>query len=222
MNHRRILSYRWTVFLLALGYSLYMFTVTDRSAFGWQFRFLTIWALTANLIASAQMLRLSMGRTKNEWNSFISMGVVLNVVVVVNYWKLYFENPASVNSSSQGIAWFLEYYLHLMGPLLMALDAFFILGAFRNVPRVLLYAVLLGVAYPLWSEFVVLPMNSSPAGKVTSGLPYPFLNDMEVTARLTFYGILNATNFVFVGIGWLLARGIAALRQDGIPAVAAD
>ena len=56
-----VLRYRVTVFALALGYWLYQFTQTDLDAFGWQFRFLTIWALTANLVVAGQMLRRSLG-----------------------------------------------------------------------------------------------------------------------------------------------------------------
>jgi hypothetical protein len=213
MNSRSVLNYRWTVFLLALGYFLYLFWSTDKTAFGWQFRYLTIWALTTNFLVSGQMLRLSFGRTTKDWNSFVSMGVVLNVVVVVNYWKLYFENPASLNASGQGLVWYMEYYLHLLGPLLMAIDAFLILGVFRNLPRVCLYALLLGTAYPLWAEFVVAPMNNQPIGSVTNGLPYPFLNNMEVPQRLTFYGIITVTIFVFIGLGWGLSRSIESFRR---------
>ena len=42
-----IITFRWTVFLLALGFWFYQFTQTSLEAFGWQFRFLTIWGLTA-------------------------------------------------------------------------------------------------------------------------------------------------------------------------------
>lgn len=222
MNSRSVLNYRWTVFLLALGYFAYLFWSTDKSAFGWQFRYLTIWALTTNFLVAGQMLRVSLGRTANDWNSFVSMGVVLNVVVVVNYWKLYFENPASLNTSGEGLVWYMEYYLHLLGPLLMAIDAFLILGVFRNLPRVFLYALLLGTAYPVWAEFVVAPMNSQPAGSVTSGLPYPFLNNMAVSERLTFYGVITVTIFVFIGLGWGLSRSIEAVHRRRLPVAAAE
>lgn len=206
MNSAAVTAYRLVVFLLALGYSLYLFAATDRSAFGWQFRYLTIWGLTANLIVAGQMLRLSLRKTHNDWNSFVSMAVVLNVVVVVNYWKLFFTDPKALDPNGNGLVWYMEYYLHLMGPVLMVTDAFFIQGAFRNVKRVCLYAIGLGVAYPVWVEFLVAPLNSTPAGTVTSGLPYPFLNNMQIPQRLAFYGTIMATNFVFIGIGWGVAR----------------
>ena len=205
MTSRSIVSYRWSVFLLALGYSLYMFMVTDRSAFGWHFRYLTIWALTANLLVAGQMLRLSLGKTKSDWNSFVSVALVLNVVVVVNYWKLFLTDPKALNPNGNGLVWYLEYYLHLVGPALMAIDAFAILGVFRNLRRVCFYAVTLNLAYPIWVECVVAPRNNSPFGTVTSGLPYPFLNDMQLTQRLTFYMTILVTNFVFIVVGWRLA-----------------
>ena len=222
MNSRSVLNYRWMVFLLALGYFLYLFRGTDKTAFGWQFRYLTIWALTTNVLVAGQMLRLSLGKTTKDWNSFVSMGVVLNVVVVVNYWRLYFEDPTSLSTSGQGLVWYMEYYLHLMGPLLMVIDAFLILGVFQNLPRVFLYALFLGTAYPLWAEFVVAPMNSQPAGSVTNGLPYPFLNNMDVSQRLTFYGIIIGFNFVFIGLGWGLSRWIQGLRRNRLAVAVAE
>jgi len=212
MSSSSVKTYRWLVFLLALGYSLYLFVVTDHSAFGWQFRFLTVWALTANLLVAGQMLRLSLGKTKNDWNSFVSMGIVLNVVVVVNYWKLFLTDPTALNSDGDGLIWYMEYYLHLIGPILMVFDAFVFVGAFRNVRRVCLYAVILCLAYPVWAEFVVAPMNFLPRGSVTNGLPYPFLNNMQIPQRLTFYSTIMASNFVFIGIGWGIAR--FAARQN--------
>lgn len=222
MSSGSVKTYRWLVFLLALGYSLYLFLVTDHSLFGWQFRYLTIWALTTNLLVAGQMLRLSLGRTKNDWNSFVSMGIVLNVIVVVNYWKLFLTDPTALNSDGNGLIWYMEYYLHLIGPILMVFDAYVFIGAFRNVRRVCLYSVILCLAYPAWAEFLVAPMNSRPNGSVTNGLPYPFLNDLQIPQRLTFYGTIMASNFVFIGIGWGIARFAARKKQQTSVSVTAD
>jgi len=222
MNSGSVKIYRWLVFLLALGYFLYLFMVTDHSLFGWQFRYLTIWALTTNLLVAGQMLRLSLGRTKNDWNSFVSMGIVLNVIVVVNYWKLFLTDPTALNSDGNGLIWYMEYYLHLIGPILMVFDAFVFIGAFRNVRRVCLYSVILCLAYPVWAEFLVAPMNSRPNGSVTNGLPYPFLNDLQIRQRLMFYGTIMGSNFVFIGIGWGIARLAARKKQQTSVSVTAD
>lgn len=202
--------YRIIVFLLAAFYWLELFRHIDPAAFGWQFRFLTIWALTANLIVAAQMLRLSFGRTTARWESFVSLVVVMNMAVVVQYWRLYFMDPANVTSGS-GPVWWKEYYLHLAGPVLMWIDAFLLLGVFSRLKPVFIAVLLLGVAYPLWVELVVHPLNDAPVGRVTAGLPYPFLNNLDFGGRLLFYVGVTAVNFVFVYVGWAIARGIGAV-----------
>ena len=81
--------FRWTIFLLALGFWFYQFTQTSLDAFGWQFRFLTIWGLTANLVVSWMMLRLVLGKSTKTYNPLVSATVVLGAIVVFMYWKLW-------------------------------------------------------------------------------------------------------------------------------------
>jgi len=203
-----VLIYRSCVVLLAFGYWLYQFSRADLTAFGMQFRFLTVWALTANVLVAAQMLRLSLGQARNDWSAFVSLAVVMNMAVVVQYWRLYFIDPASVNQSGHGSVWHQEYYLHVVGPLLMWIDAFLILGVFRRIVPVVGLILVLGVVYPAWIEFAVAPMNAAPAGTVTSGLPYPFLNDLDGQGRVIFYAISTAANLVFMAVGWGVASAI--------------
>ena len=65
-------------------------------------------------------------------------------------------------------------------------------------------------AYVLWAELVLQPMNDTPMGSVTSGLPYPFLNDLELVGRSVFYGSNFAISIVllvgFVGLAWMIRR----------------
>ena len=205
-----VTQYRWAVFVLALGYFFYQFTQTDLSAFGWQFRFLTIWGLTANLIAAWLMLRLVLGRSKKTYNPFISATVVLGAVVVFMYWKLWFINPALVNSDGP-IVWYQEYYLHALGPLLMMIDAFFILGAFRRILPTLGCMLAIFIGYIAWVEILVRPLNSFPVGTAENGLPYPFLNDMVLNDRLVFYATTIATAVVFMLIGWVISKIIVRI-----------
>lgn len=205
------LQFRWIVFLLALGYWLYQFTTTSLDAFGWQFRFLTIWGLTANVIVAWRMLRVSLGRTQHSHNTFVSSVIVLNIMVLFLYWKLWFTDPSLVNSSGP-IVWYQEYYLHGVGPLLMMADAFLILGAFRRVGPTVLVTLSIFFLYILWIEFAVSPLNSFPEGTATQGLPYPFLNDMELNARLIFYGTTIVTALVFLGLSWALALLLRKFR----------
>ena len=200
-----IRAYRWVVFLAALFYFFYQFTQTDLAKFGIQFRFLTIWGLTFNLVVAWLMLSQSLGRSTRDWNALVSATAVLGGIVVFMYWKLWFIDPALVNSGGP-IVWYQEYYLHAAGPLLMWIDAFLILGAFRRIPQTLVLMLAIFVAYILWIEFAVQPLNDAPAGSATSGLPYPFLNDMETPARWTFYATTIGTAVVFMGIGWVISR----------------
>jgi hypothetical protein len=64
--------------------------------------------------------------------------------------------------------------------------------------------------YLTWSELVVSALHAKPLGTVTSGLPYPFLNNMEIGERAMFYGVNFVIAFiflsVFVPIAWLVKR----------------
>ena len=208
--HTKILLYRIFVFTLALGYFLYQFIQADYSAFGIQFRFLTIWALTANLIVAAHMVRLSLGWTSKRWDAFVSLAVVLSMSVVFNYWRLYLDDPANFYSDGEYIKWHQEYYLHVLGPLLLWFDAFCIQRVFRKFWGVLIAALIFGVVYPVWIEFLVAPLNTLPAGDVTNGLPYDFLNNMTADARLIFYLMISALNVIFIlisfGLQWIINR----------------
>jgi hypothetical protein len=63
------------------------------------------------------------------------------------------------------------------------------------------------LAYVGWSEILVGPLNDAPIGRVTTGLPYPFLNNMEPSQRAIFYGINLVVALVFYG----LFAGVAAI-----------
>lgn len=201
------------MFALALGFWISQFFATDLTRFGIQFRFLTIWTLTFNVVVAAQMLRLSLGKSVVRMDAFVGLVIVMNMAVVVQYWRLYFMDPTLVQSDG-GLPWYREYYLHALGPVLVWIDAFFILGAFRKVQGTCFYAILIGILYPLWIELLVQPMNDFPVGSQTNGLPYPFLNDLTVTGRMIFYAISTIANFVFIAIGVGLARMIARLRKQ--------
>ena len=63
-------------------------------------------------------------------------------------------------------------------------------------------------AYILWIELAISPANAMPRGRVTSGLPYPFLNNMEAGDRLVFYaGWLAGAVLILIAF-WAAARVI--------------
>jgi len=83
---------------------------------------------------------------------------------------------------------------------------------FRRVWRAALPLTLIIGAYVAWAELFVQRFNERPVGSVTSGLPYPFLNNMELSERAVFYaanaGMALGLLVVFAGMGALLFRVI--------------
>jgi hypothetical protein len=204
MEKKLVTYYRTIVFLLAISYWLYQFSDILTDPFGWQFRYLTIWSLTASTLVAAQLLRFSLGLTNKDRNSFVSAATVISMVVVIQYWRLHFTDPKLVGSGN--IPWHQQYYLHLLGPILLWIDAFFILGAFSNLKRILFLILVFSITYPFWMEFILRPINTIPSGTVTNGLPYPFLNDMKVFERCIFYLISIMLNFLLIYFGWFLSN----------------
>jgi hypothetical protein len=199
-------TFRWAVFLITLGYFIYRFFDTDPDQFGAQFRLLTVWGLTASTLSAWFMLQYSMGWSTRQYQIFASVTVVLNATVVLMYWKIYFQDPSLFyGADGQPRAWHQEYFLHAVGPALQIFDAFFILGAFRVFRGLIGYIMAVPVAYIVWIELLVRPMNDTPVGSVTTGLPYLFMNDMDVSERATFYGTTVATMFILFLISWTIA-----------------
>lgn len=204
MSDKIILSYRALVFILALSYWLYQFDGIYTDPFGWQFRYLTIWSLTTSLFVAGQLLSFSCGFSDKSWNTLTSVATVISMVVVIQYWRLYFIDPLLVGSGE--IPWHQQYYLHLAGPALLWIDAFFILGAFQKLKKILFFIAVFSVSYPTWMELILRPINSIPIGTVTNGLPYPFLNDMLIIDRIVFYTVSIILNFLLIFVGWFLSN----------------
>ncbi|WP_193143100.1 MULTISPECIES: hypothetical protein [unclassified Meridianimarinicoccus] len=212
---RPVLIYRLVVLALTAFYFADRFRVEDfgnMAEFGWQFRYLTIWALTGSLVAAALMLVPALGRPGPKAEVFVSVVAVVNMIVVVSYWRLYFTDPTLVMGDKQIVA-YREYYLHLLGPLLQWIDVLWIKRAFRWPLRVALWLGVLVLAYVVWAEGVVHPLNAEPVGSVTNGLPYPFLNDMVLAERAVFYGVTFASGLVFLLVLWAAQLGLNRLRR---------
>lgn len=212
--------FRWVVVLLAMFFSAQMFFIIDYSLFGWQFRYLTIWGLTLSLISGIWMLQLSRGATSTRPDALVAMTFVINGLVVFLYWRIYFQDPALVNGGNE-IVWYREYYVHLMGPVLQWIDALFIYGAFRRLVRPLIATFAAVTAYTAWIEIFLRNFSSRPEGSITSGLPYPFLNDMtffsnpDLPAAMTRFGFYINTfvlTLVFFITGLVLAWVIRRAR----------
>ncbi len=204
------LIFRWIAFLLAAGYCIRTLVFGGWDTFGGPFRFLTVWALFFSFFTFSRMMALEEGRSTKRWDGFVCMTAVLNTMVVFLYWRLYFADPTSVTSDGQLNAWHLELYMHLLGPVLQVVDTIFVHRSYRRLLPAIGWLVGVIATFVALSELVWQPLNSTPAGLVTSGLPYPFLNNLEFGERVVFY----ATNFVtafailllYAGIAWVVRR----------------
>jgi len=212
MNPRLI--FRWIAFLLAAGYVIRTMIFGGWDEFAGPFRHLTIWALFMSFFAFSRMMAIEEGRSESRWDGFVCMTAVVNTMVVFLYWRLYFADPHSVTSDGQLGAWHLEMYLHLFGPILQVADTIFVHRSYRRLGAAIAWLVGVITAYILWVELVVQPMNDAPTGAVTSGLPYPFLNNLELSERAIFYGSNFAIAFVllliYAGIAWGFRRQFPA------------
>lgn len=208
------LIFRWIAFLLAGGYCIRMLIFGGWEQFGGPFRFLTVWALFSAFFVFSRLMAIEEGRSERRWDGFIGMAAVINTMVVFLYWRLYFADPNSVTRDGELGAWHLEIYLHGFGPTLLLIDALFIHRSFRKVGASLGW--LFGVIglYIIWAELVLEPLNTSPIGTLTSGLPYPFLNNLVFADRAVFYG----TNFAVAVVLLLIYAGIARGIRRLVPA----
>ena len=200
-----ILRYRLVCLLLSVGYFVYQFAAANYENFGIQFRYLTIWGLTGAMVSSYLLYRSKRNNLPETYSAFVSAVAVLNAMVVFLYWKLYFIDPSLVNYSGS-IVWFQEYYLHALGPLLIIFDALFFNRSFLQIRNGALTIVGMCLLYVLWTEALTAPLNSIPEGSVTGGLPYPFLNNMVFTERLSFYATTTLTGLGFYFLGWFLTK----------------
>ena len=213
IHARPVLIYRWCVFLLAGGYCIYQSLFGNYEHFAGPFRFLTIWALFLSFYAASRMLALSESRITRRHEVTAMCASVLNVMVVYLYWQLFFTDPSLVNGSRPPV-WHQEYYLHLVGPALQIFDAMFVARVFRRVWRGILPLLAIILVYVAWAELVLQRFSDGPVGDVTTGLPYPFLNDLDLAGRSIFYLSNGAVAIVLLGvfglIGFLIYRSAAS------------
>lgn len=205
-----VTAYRWMTLLLALGFLLYQLLRADYASFGGPFRFLAIWALCLSCASALAMLCVSLDATERRWHGLATVTALLNVMVVFLYWRLFRIDPGLVNGEA-GLPPMLDHYLHAVGPGLQIADALFLGQVFRRVLRAVPALLLVIGAYVAWTEGVLRGANDMPVGRVTSGLPYPFLNDMTGAERLVYYlvntGLALAALAGLTALGWAIRRG---------------
>lgn len=211
-HSRPVVVFRWVVFGLAGFYCLEQIFNSSYAGPGGPFRYLTVWALFLSFYSASRMLAFSEYRSLRNPDVAPSVAAVVNAMVVYLYWSLFLEDPKLVNNDGP-VVWWKEYYLHLVGPLLQWIDAFVIRRAFGAFWRSLAVLLCIVAAYVAWAELFVGPMNAKPVGTVTSGLPYPFLNNMELPARFRFYAMNGAAAAGLLAVFTLVATGGRRLRR---------
>ena len=206
MNPRLI--FRWTAFLLAGGYCIHTLIFGEWDVLGGPFRFLTIWGLFCAFFAFSRLMAMEEGRSDRRWDGFISMTAVLNTMVLVLYWRIFYDDSVLVTGDGGFSDYHLEIYRHGLGPALIIIDALFIHRSFTRIGAAM--AWLFGVigAYIAVAELVWQPLNDIPLGTVTSGIPYDFLNDLEFADRAVFYGINFGTALVLLVVYAAVAWGV--------------
>ena len=211
MEHTKpIVLYRTAVFALAAFFMIYGLVTANWSAAGASFRYLTIWALWMSGFSAACVLMISLGKSGKRFDAFISAAAIVNAMVLLLYWRLYFADPLSVTRNGELGVWWREYYMHGLGAVLLWIDALFINRVFRKPVKAL--AILLGtvITYIAWIELYVQRFNDDPVGSVTTGLPYPFLNNLEFAGRSEFYitNIVVAVVLlaVFLAVAFVIRR----------------
>ena len=214
MTLRPALVFRWIAFLLAAGYCIRTLFFGGWDGFGGPFRYLTIWALFCSFFAFSRMMAIEEGRSDRRWDGFVCMTAVINTMVVFLYWRLYFADATSVTDGGELRAWVLEQYLHGLGPLLQVIDTIFGHRSYRRLTASIAWLVGLIATYVLWVELFVQQYNDSPEGSVTSGLSYPFLNNLELSERAVFYASNLAVGIVvlliYAAITWAVRRRFPA------------
>ena len=204
--------YRQIVFLLITSYWIYKFTEFNLDSFGWHFRYLTIWAMLGCWMAALWMIHPSSSKHHEQHQTGISIITVLNIMMLILYWTLYSIDPSLIHEESPG-PWWTQYYQHLLAPLLQIIDAFFILGVFRQFKSCLYGILTIIFVYILWIELLVAPRNDTPKGFISSGFPYPFLNDMIVIDRIMFYSKTVLTATLITVICWSIVKLIHIIQQ---------
>ena len=80
-RYKVLLYFRGSCLTIAILYWFYQFHVANYNGFGIQFRYLTIWGLTGNVIVTGLLLRRTLTGQKEKYFAAVSAVCVLNVLL---------------------------------------------------------------------------------------------------------------------------------------------
>ena len=200
--------FRTVCFLLTLIFFADIFFLSgsyifQNVGFGKQFKFFTLWSFIANFLVFSILFLSMIGIRIKIPDSLVATSTLMGIFTIILYWGLFFIDPNLVNYTDQRLNLFREFYLHLIGPLLLVVEGFLFTRAFKNFFNITLCAAAINFGYFSWIELVVARFNEFPKGTITNGLPYPFMNDMGISERLIF----SASCFIFgIFFIWLFTK----------------
>ena len=205
--------WRLGVFLLAAGFWAYQFSRQDLAVFGWQFRFLTVWALSLSVLSAAFALRLSLRTDETPPETLFTVTAALNGVSAILFWRFFLADPGLTRTDTGTATWEM-WYLHAIGPALQWFEALILSRGLRRVGPALGWMAVAVLSYVAWLELAVRPLNRIPGGIVETGLPYVFLNEMALPERSTFYA-QGAAIGLTLALLFALAGRRAAVPAEG-------
>ena len=203
-----LVLFRVTCLAFAFIFVLDMFFLSGSKifievGFGKQFRYFTLWSLLANFIAILFLSLSKSFRIFDQTKPFIAISSMMGLFTIILYWGLYFIDPNLVNYGDDQLDFFREIYLHFIGPAFLFFDALVLKKTFTHFKKIVSYAFIINFGYFGWLELLVGPNSDFPVGKITSGLPYPFMNDMLLEHRLIFMVVCFLCGASFI---WILTK----------------
>ena len=157
------------------------------------------------LITKFPLFTSKRNREPEQYFPLVSAVTILNAIVVFLYLKLYFTVSKPVNCS-RSIVWYREYYLHLVGLVILIVDSLFFIVSFRQIHKCFLMSLRICLLHIFWSKILISPLNNTPQGSVSNGLPNPFLNDMHLQDSVELYLTTITTALAFYLVGWNITK----------------
>ncbi len=182
-----------------------------RTSFGGVYRFYSDWGFTACLFSAFFIFFPK--RHELSLSIISSMASLYTVLFVI----LFFVDPggilvAPIGMMSDGISTgaFITLTIHSVVPVLQVANTLFLANSFQRLRPIIYAMLLIEVIYILWIELLVAPLNNSPIGSITTGLPYPLLNNLPLIERIEVYGIITLltvlTVLILFGLRKLIVR----------------
>ncbi len=172
-------------------------------SFGGAYRFWSDWGFAACVLSCYWML----SSTKRKKHAIgISVISAASVSYAGLYWVFFLGAPGSgaLPVSFEPVT---TAIIHSVVPLLQIINTIFFVNSFQRLKPIMYRILVLTIAYVIWLIVLVAPLNDTPSGTVTSGYPYPFLNN------LSFIEVLGSLIVGIVLLTMLCALLVAFLRR---------